>query len=217
MENIAPVIGDSLKNASDIFFAFSETAAEVVENVLGALKGLIEFITGILTGDWKRAWEGLKDIFKNVFNGIVSIAEGCVNAVIRGLNKLSFDVPDWSPIAAGEHFGFDIAPVSLPRLAQGGFVKANTPRLAMIGDNRNYGEIVAPEDKMMEWLNKAVELGARMMGGGGGLSEDDVYYAFKRALNEADLTATLDTDRLFKAMKAKAAEYRRRTGKPAFE
>ena len=217
VENIAPVISDSLKNASDIFFAFGETAAEVVKNVLGALKGLIEFITGVLTGDWKRAWEGLKDIFKNVFNGIVSIAEGCVNAVIRGLNKLSFDVPDWSPIAAGEHFGFDIAPVSLPRLAQGGFVKANTPRLAMIGDNRNYGEIVAPEDKMMEWLNKAVELGARMMGGGGGLSEDDVYYAFKRALNEADLTATLDTDRLFKAMKAKAAEYRRRTGKPAFE
>ena len=217
VENIAPVISDSLKNVSDIFFAFGETAAEVVKNVLGALKGLIEFITGVLTGDWKRAWEGLKDIFKNVFNGIVSIAEGCVNAVIRGLNKLSFDVPDWSPIAAGEHFGFDIAPVSLPRLAQGGFVKANTPRLAMIGDNRNYGEIVAPEDKMMEWLNKAVELGARMMGGGGGLSEDDVYYAFKRALNEADLTATLDTDRLFKAMKAKAAEYRRRTGKPAFE
>ena len=217
VENIGPVIGDGLKNASDIFFAFSETAAEVVENVLGALKGLIEFITGVLTGDWKRAWEGLKDIFKNVFNGIVSIAEGCVNAVIRGLNKLSFDVPDWSPIAAGEHFGFDIAPVSLPRLAQGGFVKANTPRLAMIGDNRNYGEIVAPEDKMMEWLNKAVELGARMMGGGGGLSEDDVYYAFKRALSEVDLTATLDTDRLFKAMKSKAAEYRRRTGKPAFE
>ena len=56
-----------------------------------------------------------------------------------------------------------------------------------------------------------------MMGGGGGLSEDDVYCAFKRALDEADLTATLDTDRLFKAMKAKAAEYRRRTGKPAFE
>jgi len=66
VENIAPVIGDGLKNASDIFFAFSETAAEVVENVLGALKGLIEFITGVLTGDWKRAWEGLKDIFKRV-------------------------------------------------------------------------------------------------------------------------------------------------------
>ena len=124
------------------------------------------------------------------------------------------------PGIGGNSFGIDIPSipeVSLPRLAQGGFVKANTPRLAMIGDNRNYGEIVAPENKMMELLNKAVELGARMMGGNGGLSEEDVYYAFKRALEEADLTATIDSDRLFKSMKAKAAEYKRRTGKPAFE
>ena len=35
-----------------------------------------------------------------------------------------------------------------PRLAQGGFVRANTPQLAVIGDNRRQGEIVAPEDKM---------------------------------------------------------------------
>ncbi len=217
IENIAPVIGDSLKTATDVFFSFGEVAAEVVENVLGALKGLIEFITGVLTGDWEKAWNGLKDIFRNVFNGIVTIAEKCVNAIVSGLNKLSFDVPEWSPIGGGSHFGFDLSPVSLPRLAQGGFVKANTPRLAMIGDNRNYGEIVAPENKMMELLNKAVELGARMMGGNGGLSEEDVYYAFKRALEEADLTATIDSDRLFKSMKAKAAEYKRRTGKPAFE
>lgn len=217
IENIAPVIGDGLKTATDVFFSFGEAAAEVAENVLGALKGLIEFITGVLTGDWEKAWNGLKDIFRNVFNGIVTIAEKCVNAIVSGLNKLSFDVPEWSPIGGGSHFGFDLSPVSLPRLAQGGFVKANTPRLAMIGDNRNYGEIVAPEDKMMEWLNKAVELGARMTGGNGGLSEEDIYYAFKRALEEADLTANVDSDKLFKAMKAKAAEYKRRTGKPAFE
>ena len=56
-----------------------------------------------------------------------------------------------------------------------------------------------------------------MTGGNGGLSEEDIYYAFKRALEEADLTASVDSDKLFKAMKAKAAEYKRRTGKPAFE
>ena len=217
IENIAPVIGDGLKTATDVFFSFGEAAAEVAENVLGALKGLIEFITGVLTGDWEKAWNGLKDIFRNVFNGIVTIAEKCVNAIVSGLNKLSFDVPKWSPIGGGSHFGFDLSSVSLPRLAQGGFVKANTPHLAMIGDNRNYGEIVAPENKMMELLNKAVELGARMMGGNGGLSEEDVYYAFKRAFDEADLTATIDSDKLFKSMKAKTAEYKRRTGKPAFE
>ena len=54
IENIAPVIGDGLKTATDVFFSFGEAAAEVAENVLGALKGLMEFITGVLTGDWKR-------------------------------------------------------------------------------------------------------------------------------------------------------------------
>ena len=41
-------------------------------------------------------------------------------------------------------------------LAQGGFVKANTPQLAMIGDNRHYGEVVAPENKLREMVDTAV-------------------------------------------------------------
>lgn len=45
--------------------------------------------------------------------------------------------------------------VSIPHLAQGGFVKKNTPQLAMIGDNRHYGEIVAPENKLEEMARMA--------------------------------------------------------------
>ena len=45
--------------------------------------------------------------------------------------------------------------LNLPRLAQGGYVKANTPQLAMIGDNRHQGEVVAPEDKLMSLYKKA--------------------------------------------------------------
>ena len=231
--------------AATIWGAIKDTVSKLIEAVQEKISAVMQAIrTGIETAlnavkeKWDTIWGGLKDttvkIFEGIWNGIKGVinkilggVESMANGVIKGINKLTsalsnikFDVPDWVPGIGGNSFGIDIpsiSEVSLPRLAQGGFVKANTPRLAMIGDNRNYGEIVAPEDKMMEWLNKAVELGARMMGGGGGLSEDDVYYAFKRALNEADLTATLDTDRLFKAMKAKTAEYRRRTGKPAFE
>ena len=43
----------------------------------------------------------------------------------------------------------------IPQLAQGGYVKANTPQLAMIGDNRHQGEVVAPEDKLLEMARKA--------------------------------------------------------------
>ena len=46
----------------------------------------------------------------------------------------------------------------MPKLAQGGYVKANTPQLAMIGDNKTQGEIVAPEDKMLDMILTALKM-----------------------------------------------------------
>ena len=83
--------------------------------------------------------------------------------MIGGLNKIK--VPGWVPGLGGK--GINIP--KIPKLAQGGFVKANTPRLAMIGDNRHYGEIVAPEDKLQAMVNTAVKAA-----GGSGLSKADV-------------------------------------------
>lgn len=92
-----------------------------------------------------------------------SVIQG-INSMIKALNRLEFDVPDWVPEIGGKSFGFHLATVpqvSIPRLAQGGYVRANTPQLAMIGDNRSYGEIVAPEDKMQEMVDRAVRLVSR--------------------------------------------------------
>lgn len=49
----------------------------------------------------------------------------------------------------------------IPRLAEGGYVKANTPQLAMIGDNRHQGEVVSPESKLNEMAMQV----ARSVGG----------------------------------------------------
>ena len=76
-----------------------------------------------------------------------------VNGAIRGINGLIRGVNNVSSIV-GKSFG-TISTVSLPRLAQGGYVKANTPQLAMIGDNRHQGEVVAPEDKLMSIYKQA--------------------------------------------------------------
>lgn len=48
--------------------------------------------------------------------------------------------------------------VSLPRLAQGGYVKANTPQLAWVGDNKTQGEIIAPEDKLLSTNLEALKM-----------------------------------------------------------
>ena len=43
----------------------------------------------------------------------------------------------------------------VPALAQGAYVKPNTPQLAMIGDNMHQGEFVAPEDKLKQAVREA--------------------------------------------------------------
>ena len=140
----------------------------------------MDFITGVLTGDWDKAWNGLGDIVSGVFDGLVALikaplnliiglvnsmlsgVEKGVNGIIKAMNKLSFDVPDWVPGLGGKTFGFNLRTMSIPRipaLAQGGYVRANTPQLAMIGDNRTQGEVVAPEGKLAELLKTAVSAG----------------------------------------------------------
>ena len=45
----------------------------------------------------------------------------------------------------------------IPRLAQGGWVAANNPQLALIGDNKHEGEIVTPESKIYDQVSKAIQ------------------------------------------------------------
>ena len=119
--------------------------------------GIKNTVVGIFTG----MWNGIKGVINTILGGVESLGNGVVkgiNTVINALNRLSFDVPDWIPGIGGNTFGFNIptlSPISIPRLAEGAYVKANTPQLAMIGDNKTQGEIVAPEGKLQELLDKA--------------------------------------------------------------
>jgi len=267
VETAVQQIGNALNIAVSAFFAFLSGVGTVIDGVLTALGGLMDFIIGVFTGDWDRAWNGIKAIFdviwkaikgiletvlktiysilsgalenvkktweanwkavseffKKIFEGIKSVltekmesiktgistaldrvkenweklwngmktfvvdcftgiwngikgtintilsgvekmANGVINAIngmINALNSISFDIPDWVPEIGGNSFGLNIPTIhniSIPKLAEGGFVKANTPQLAMIGDNRHYGEVVAPENKLEELLNRAVSL-----------------------------------------------------------
>ena len=61
-------------------------------------------------------------------------------------------------------------------LAQGGYVKPNTPQLAVIGDNRHQGEVVAPENKLKEMAMAAVQAA------GSGVSRDELESIINRAV-----------------------------------
>ena len=302
VETAVQQIGNALNTIVSAFFAFLSGVGVVIDGVLTALGGLMDFIIGVFTGDWDRAWNGIKaifdviwkaikgiletvlktihailsgalehtkktwesvwkaisDFFKKIFEGIKSVltekmesiktgistaldrvkenweklwngmktfvvdcftgiwngikgtintilsgvesmANGVINAIngmINALNSISFDIPDWVPEIGGNSFGLHIPTIhniSIPKLAEGGFVKANTPQLAMIGDNRHYGEVVAPENKLEELLNRAVSLASNT-----GISDEllERMIAFLSRISEQieamDLTVYVD-------------------------
>ena len=139
-----------------------ETIKSTFSNVLNSIKDTVSRV-------FNGIWNTIRGIINSILGGIEKMANGVINGfngMIRALNNLSFDVPSWVPGLGGGKFGFNIpvlGNVSIPKLAQGGYVKANTPQLAMIGDNRHEGEIVAPESKIAE----AVANGLKSTGNNG--------------------------------------------------
>lgn len=123
---------------------------------------------------FSNAWNAVKNvfstggrIFEGIQQGIANTFRNIVNSLIRGINRVvsipfnsintalrmirnatiaGFQPFSWLPL---------VSVPQIPYLAQGGYVKANTPQLAMIGDNRHQGEVVAPEDKLMSLYKKA--------------------------------------------------------------
>lgn len=153
--------------------------------------------------------------FKTVINGVLSTVENTINKAIRFINS-AIKVINKIP-------GVDISKVkevSLPRLAQGGFVKKNTPQLAVIGDNRHQGEVVAPEDKLEQMAVNA----ARIASGNGNKKSNEIMEYMVTLLQRQNelLMAILEKDigisgeDIFSTTQSQAREYTRRTGKPAF-
>lgn len=119
-------------------------------------QGVLDFIKGIFTANWKLAWKGVKDVFKGAWNSIVSIVESAVNLIISAINwcinqinKIHINVPDWVTELTGmSGFGFNIpklSKVAIPRLATGAVIPPNSEFLAMLGDQRSGNNIEAPE------------------------------------------------------------------------
>ena len=55
--------------------------SDVLNGIWKVLGGLIDFIVGVFTGDWNKAWEGIKSIFNGIWTSIKGIFEGIWNAI----------------------------------------------------------------------------------------------------------------------------------------
>lgn len=96
-ENIAPIIARDLQNAIDMFFIFFEAVADVISHVLDALGGLIDFVVGVFTGDWRRAWDGIKTYYAAVWEAMKTIVSTLFEAIrVMIANILSAISRNWN-------------------------------------------------------------------------------------------------------------------------
>ncbi len=170
-DTLGPVFNTVLRNIQSIFETVFRVIGDVVGGILKSFGGLIDFITGVFSGNWEKAWNGIKDFFGGIWDGIWGIIKGFVNLIIDGINLLWTGI--YTVVAAivntiggiadvigsifGQEWGWSMPnePVLIPHLATGGLVKA--PTLAVVGDNAgaNSGnpEVIAPLSKLQGMIN----------------------------------------------------------------
>lgn len=235
LKDIFTAIGNILSSIKSVFdkvlMAIFNAVISVIDGIKDALWNIVDFVGDTFSSAWSNVWNGIINAFDNIFGGIVDIAKGPINMVIglingmldglesginwivRRVNALSFDVPDWVPVIGGDHFGFDLPEVgfgSIPYLAEGGYVKPNTPQLAMIGDNKHQGEVVAPEDKLLEMAQKAADMASSAELLAEAIS---ILKQILKILETLDLDIQLDGKSLKKYVVDKINEHTKQTGK----
>ena len=110
-------------------------------------QGLSDFITGVFTGDWEKAWDGIVAAGKGAVNVLISIINSLIDLAVAGLNLIQIDIPEWVPMIGGRHFGINIQnPPHIPYLAQGAVIPPNREFMAVLGDQKHGTNIEAPED-----------------------------------------------------------------------
>ena len=160
-------IGAAIGAASGFFKSMIDSVTEWLGGFTKALGGVIDFITGMFSGNWKQAWQGVKDIFSGIFESFAAIAKAPINAVISiingaiaGINNIGIKIPSWVPKIGGKDFSINIP--TIPTLAKGtqdwkGGIVQISERGGEIVDLPR-GSRVYPHDKSVQ---KAYQDGAR--------------------------------------------------------
>lgn len=134
---LSPIVTHLWEDLKPAFETVFNAIGNIIKNLGTKLKGLINFVSGVFTGNWRKAWDGIKDIFKGTFNNLVSIAEGCVNLIIDGINAFidGFGLISGISEAIGISFKpVQIPKINIPRFDTGGYVPSRYTMI-MAGEN----------------------------------------------------------------------------------
>ena len=163
LQPIMPILSAVANVITSVLGAAIQAIQPIIQSLTSIFQGLIDFITGVFSGNWSQAWNGIVQVFGGLWDGLVAIVKAPINAVIGlinkaigALNSISVTIPDWVPIVGGNTFGIDIP--TIPMLAAGGFtdgvsIAGEAGMEAVISfDKRYHNENVAIWEKAGQML-----------------------------------------------------------------
>ena len=115
--HIVPILVPIFETIWNVAKTVIGAIGNLIKTIIDILRGVIQFITGVFSGDWSKAWEGIKNIFKpipeffhnqfknawegvkkvfstggkifdGIKDGIVNAFTTIVNGIIKGINKV---------------------------------------------------------------------------------------------------------------------------------
>ena len=181
-ETLYPIIVTVINTIWNVVSEVIGFIVDIIGTIIDACKGVADFLTGVFTHDWQQAFDGLQEISDSFVNAGIALFEGAVNivvdlinglleyvvvginTVIKALNSISFDVPNWVPLVGGKHFGINLSPLtapklpklSIPRLATGAVIPPNREFLAVLGDQSQGTNIEAPLETIKQAFREAL-------------------------------------------------------------
>lgn len=109
----------------------------VINGIMIALRGLLDFLTGVFTGDWQRAWEGIKTIFNGVWETMKAIVRGVINTIINGINNILRGINSTIEALGGKALETIGIKAKIPLIPNVAFAKGGTvtsPTVALVGE-----------------------------------------------------------------------------------
>lgn len=164
---LGPTFSEVFSFIGNVIGSIIGVIADVASGIFKALGGIIDFIVGIFTGDWEKAWNGIKNFFGgiwdaivgilkgavnlivDVINGLLGLIQGAVNGITNGINKITGEVG----IPAIPQINIP----RIPKLATGAVIPPNAEFMAILGDQKNGNNIEAPEDLIRQIVREETE------------------------------------------------------------
>lgn len=74
---IVPILMPIIEKIGSVIMKVAGEIFKILQGLFEILSGIINFIVGFFTGDWEKAWDGIKQVFEGVWN----VIEGIILAV----------------------------------------------------------------------------------------------------------------------------------------